>query len=436
MSDSSLSFRCHADRATPCVQILPNFNDGTTPRRSSDVGLPSSSWYSTTTPKIGTSEFKSSLPPSLQRVELHEPKVLEPDVSRYRDSSEHSGLTTSSCLDARSSFGSLSSTYAATSRSSSYSTGRNDSLSNRTSITSEPPGGSIRGSFTGWPFNRSDSALPGRGALSPAAAPAQIKGEIVDSAYTFGSGGAPRASLGQMPPPPVLAGSGRPLLPTIPSYETVGGNRDRDGHLDATRRRSLGAMTGPYDLSRRPVLNGRNQLQTSPRLAHQSMPTSPSDESRTQRRRRGNLPKHVTQYLRGWLQEHVDHPYPSEDEKRALAEHTHLSMNQISNWFINARRRILAPQEAQRAQESAWRESQPGGQNATSSGSDHGSPESPQMMSHAGSYGRQHPPPQSQPQQQQHLHGPVHSMHIPPQGMAAGSGHLHAPRQAHYPMHR
>ena len=37
------------------------------------------------------------------------------------------------------------------------------------------------------------------------------------------------------------------------------------------------------------------------------------------------------------------HPYPTEDEKRDLATRTRLSMVQVNNWFINARRRILQP---------------------------------------------------------------------------------------------
>ncbi|SAM01298.1 hypothetical protein [Absidia glauca] len=61
------------------------------------------------------------------------------------------------------------------------------------------------------------------------------------------------------------------------------------------------------------------------------------------KRRRGNLPKHVTEYLKGWLLQHKKHPYPTERQKLELAQRTGLAVNQISNWFINARRRILQP---------------------------------------------------------------------------------------------
>jgi hypothetical protein len=59
------------------------------------------------------------------------------------------------------------------------------------------------------------------------------------------------------------------------------------------------------------------------------------------RRRRGNLPKSVTAILKQWLIDHRGHPYPTEEEKRGLRSKTNLTLNQISNWFINARRRIL-----------------------------------------------------------------------------------------------
>lgn len=47
--------------------------------------------------------------------------------------------------------------------------------------------------------------------------------------------------------------------------------------------------------------------------------------------------------MKRWLILHKKHPYPTEREKQILADETGLMVNQISNWFINARRRILQP---------------------------------------------------------------------------------------------
>jgi hypothetical protein len=82
-------------------------------------------------------------------------------------------------------------------------------------------------------------------------------------------------------------------------------------------------------------------------------------EATKHRKRRGNLPKETTDKLRAWFVAHLHHPYPTEDEKQELMRQTKLQMSkstlsisfletisndskdQISNWFINARRRQL-----------------------------------------------------------------------------------------------
>ncbi|XP_057374948.1 homeobox protein PKNOX2-like [Daphnia carinata] len=59
--------------------------------------------------------------------------------------------------------------------------------------------------------------------------------------------------------------------------------------------------------------------------------------------KRGVLPRKATAVLRSWLFQHLVHPYPTEEEKRQLATQTKLTLLQVNNWFINARRRILQP---------------------------------------------------------------------------------------------
>lgn len=48
------------------------------------------------------------------------------------------------------------------------------------------------------------------------------------------------------------------------------------------------------------------------------------------KRRRGNLPKPVTDILRAWFHEHLDHPYPSEEDKQMFMTRTGLTISQVS----------------------------------------------------------------------------------------------------------
>lgn len=69
--------------------------------------------------------------------------------------------------------------------------------------------------------------------------------------------------------------------------------------------------------------------------------TANTVSSNEKRKTRNNLPKETTYILLKWLNDHLNHPYPNNFEKNQLMSTTGLNQQQLSNWFINARRRKI-----------------------------------------------------------------------------------------------
>lgn len=56
--------------------------------------------------------------------------------------------------------------------------------------------------------------------------------------------------------------------------------------------------------------------------------------------RRKNVTRESTSTLKTWLRGHMNNPYPTKGEKIMLAIITKMTINQVSTWFANARRRL------------------------------------------------------------------------------------------------
>lgn len=93
-------------------------------------------------------------------------------------------------------------------------------------------------------------------------------------------------------------------------------------------RSPLGYEGGYRSLESSPYHMKYSQLLSYPMMGYPSHANG--------RRRRGNLPKQITDMLRLWLQEHLDHPYPSDEQKQIFIQRTGLTISQVSSLIICA----------------------------------------------------------------------------------------------------
>lgn len=86
-----------------------------------------------------------------------------------------------------------------------------------------------------------------------------------------------------------------------------------------------------------------------------SSSSSSASSSSNNKKKKTALSAHAVQYLKNWMMspEHVDHPYPTEDEKVLIMNETGIVLKQLTNWFVNNRKRYWKPkvEELRRRQE-------------------------------------------------------------------------------------
>lgn len=72
------------------------------------------------------------------------------------------------------------------------------------------------------------------------------------------------------------------------------------------------------------------------------------------KRKSTSLPGETVEYLKAWMMspEHIAHPYPTEAEKATIMADTGIEMKQLTNWFVNNRKRFWKPRVEARLKES------------------------------------------------------------------------------------
>ncbi|KAI8929798.1 hypothetical protein BC831DRAFT_442119 [Entophlyctis helioformis] len=135
--------------------------------------------------------------------------------------------------------------------------------------------------------------------------------------------------------PVSLYGTRKKVAPTAPSAASTSGssssrNRKHRSASDQTAAAPPSSSSSTPSARRSTMSNDGAQSDDAAKLL------------RSGYGRRPNYSEEVLVILRQWLDAHKSHPYPSEQAKTELCKRTNLTIVQLNNWFINARRRYLA----------------------------------------------------------------------------------------------
>mmetsp|Transcript_6864 Transcript_6864/g.16826 ORF Transcript_6864/g.16826 Transcript_6864/m.16826 type:complete len:410 (-) Transcript_6864:6213-7442(-) len=84
-------------------------------------------------------------------------------------------------------------------------------------------------------------------------------------------------------------------------------------------------------------------------------PTASTTKKSNGKRKSASLPSETVEYLKAWMMspEHIAHPYPTEQEKVEIMKDTKIELKQLTNWFVNNRKRYWKPRVEARLQQQA-----------------------------------------------------------------------------------
>ena len=84
-------------------------------------------------------------------------------------------------------------------------------------------------------------------------------------------------------------------------------------------------------------------------------PCNPTTKKSNGKRKSASLPGETVEYLKAWMMspEHIAHPYPTEQEKVDIMKDTNIELKQLTNWFVNNRKRYWKPRVEARLQQQA-----------------------------------------------------------------------------------
>jgi len=73
--------------------------------------------------------------------------------------------------------------------------------------------------------------------------------------------------------------------------------------------------------------------------------TTPLKKCKGHPKKKTALSSFAVEYLKAWMMSpnHIEHPYPTEDEKVKIMKETHIELKQLTNWFVNNRKRYWKP---------------------------------------------------------------------------------------------